>query len=173
MALTMYKASVPLFTQTLTAMSSVLDKGAAFAAAKKIEIPVLLGLRLFPDMHPLARQVQICSDQAKGGVARVAGMDVPSFPDTETDIDQLKARIKKTIDFINSVPASKIDGNESKRITLTFGTNVREFTAMAYLVHNVIPNFMFHATTTYAILRSIGVEVGKRDFMGTYNLLAE
>jgi hypothetical protein len=173
MALSMYKASVPVFTQTMTAMQNVLDKGAAFAAARKIEIPVLLGLRIYPDMHPLSRQVQIVSDQCKGAIARLAGMDIPKFEDNEATIDELKARLAKTIDFIKSVPANKIDGTETKRIELTMGPNKREFTGLAYLMHFTMPNFFFHATTTYSILRSIGVEVGKRDFMGTYNLLAE
>ncbi len=174
MALSMYKASVPVFVQTMTAMQGVLDKGAAFATAKKIEPAVLAGLRLFPDMNPLSKQVQIVSDQAKGCIARLAGVEIPSMADTEVTVDELKARLQKTIDFIKSVPADKIDGTEAKKITLTLGTGAtREFTGLAYLVHFTTPNFMFHATMTYALLRGIGVEVGKRDFMGSYNLLAE
>jgi uncharacterized protein len=173
MALSMYKASVPVFVQTMTAMQGVLDKGAALAATKKIEPAVFAGLRLYPDMNPLSRQVQTVSDQAKGCIARLAGVEIPAMADTEVTVDELKARLQKTIDFIKSVPPDKIDGTEGKKITLTFGTNTREFTGLSYLMHFTIPNFMFHATMTYALLRGIGVEVGKRDFMGSYNLLAE
>lgn len=168
MAMSMYNASVPLFKTLLGALSNVLDKGAAFAKAKNIEESVLVNARLAPDMFALARQVQIATDQAKGGVARLAGLEVPTYEDNETTIDQLKARIKKTLDFVGSVKQSQIDGSEDREIVLKMRTGDMKFTGQHYLTGFVIPNFTFHCTTAYNILRHNGVDVGKRDFLGDF-----
>ena len=168
MAMSMYNASVPLFKTLLGALSNVLDKGAAFAKAKNIDESVLVNARLAPDMFALARQVQIATDQAKGGVARLAGLEVPTYEDNETTIDQLKARIKKTLDFVGSVKQSQIDGSEDREIVLKMRTGDMKFTGQRYLIGFVIPNFTFHCTTAYNILRHNGVEIGKRDFLGDF-----
>ena len=165
MAISMYRASVPVFLQILPATSACLDKGAAYAAAKKLDPAVLLQSRLFPDMHPLVRQVQIASDFAKSTVARLAGVDPPKFDDTETTIDQLKARIAKTLDYVKEFRPSQIDGSEERDITIPMGGQSRSFKGENYLVGFAMPNFIFHATTAYAILRHNGVELGKADFM--------
>jgi hypothetical protein len=162
----MYNASVPLFETLLGALSNVLDKGAAFAKAKNIDESVLVNARLAPDMFALARQVQIATDQAKGGAARLAGLEVPTYEDNETTIDQLKARIKKTLDFVGSVKQSQIDGSEDREIVLKMRAGDMKFTGQRYLIGFVIPNFTFHCTTAYDILRHNGVDVGKRDFLG-------
>ena len=165
MAISMYRASVPVFLQILPAMSACLDKGAAYAAAKKFDPAVLLQSRLFPDMFPLVRQVQIAADFAKSTVARLAGVDPPKYDDTETTIDQLKARIAKTLDYVKEFKPSQIDGSEERDITIPMGGQSRSFKGENYLVGFAMPNFIFHATTTYAILRHNGVELGKADFM--------
>jgi len=165
MSMSMYRASVPVFLQILPCMSSVLDKAAAFAAAKKIEPQVLLDARLYPDMFPLTRQVQIATDFAKGACARLAGVEPPKYPDTEASFDDLKARIAKTIAFIKEFKPSQIDGSEERDISLQMGGQTRNFKGENYLVSVVLPNFFFHATTTYAILRHNGVDLGKQDFL--------
>ena len=165
MAISMYRASVPVFLQILPAMSACLDKGAAYAAAKKFDPAVLLQSRLFPDMFPLVRQVQIAADFAKSTVARLAGVDPPKYDDTETTIDQLKARIAQTLDYVKEFKPSQIDGSEERDITIPMGGQTRSFKGENYLVGFALPNFIFHATTTYAILRHNGVELGKADFM--------
>ena len=166
MSVSIYQASVPVFQQTLTAISNVLKKAAAHAEAKKIDPSVFINARLAPDMHPLARQIQIMSDQAKGGVARIAGVEIPSFADTETTFDELQARIAKTLDFIKSVKPAQFDGGATRTVTMKVGGNDMSFPGATYLFHFVFPNFFFHATTAYAILRHNGVEIGKRDFIG-------
>jgi hypothetical protein len=166
MQISMYQASVPLFLQILGSLSAILDKAEAYCASKKITPEVMTATRLIPDMFPLARQIQIATDQAKGCVARLAGIEVPPYPDTETTFAELKARIAKTVDFVKSVPAGKIDGSEERAITLKVGGQDLSFTGIDYLRHFVLPNFYFHATTTYNILREAGVEIGKRDFLG-------
>ena len=168
MTMSMYNASVPLFKTLLGALSNVLDKGAAFAKAKNIDESVLVNARLAPDMFPLAHQVQIATDQAKGGVARLAGLEVPTYEDNETTIDQLKARIKKTLDFVGSVKQSQIDGSEEREIVLKMRAGDMKFTGQQYLTGFVIPNFTFHCTTAYNILRHNGVDIGKRDFLGDF-----
>jgi hypothetical protein len=164
----MYQASVPLFKTLLGSLSSNLDKGAAFCAAKNVDPSVLVNSRLAPDMFPLSRQVMIATDQAKGGVARLAGVEVPTYADDETTIDQLKARIAKTLAFIDSVKPAQIDGSENKQITLKMRSGDVTYTGQRYLIGSVIPNFTFHCTTAYNILRHNGVEVGKRDFLGNF-----
>lgn len=168
MALSMHAASVPLFTTLLGALSGVLDKGAAFCAARKIEPAVLVGARLAPDMFPLSRQVQIASDMAKGCVARLAGTEVPVWEDTEKTFPELKERIARTIAYLESFKPEQIDGSEAREITLKMGGTPVTFAGQRYLIGFVIPNFAFHCTTAYAILRHNGVEVGKRDFLGNF-----
>lgn len=166
MTLSMYQASVPAFTQMLTALSTVLDKAEAHAAARKIDPAVLLGTRLFPDMFPLTRQVQIACDFAKGTTARLAGAEVPAYADTETSFAQLKERIAKTQAFIAAFTPSQIDGSEQRDITLKAGARELHFKGQPYLVGFALPNFYFHASVAYAILRASGVELGKMDFLG-------
>ena len=166
MALGMYAATVPLLKQLLTGLSNNLDKAAAFAEAKKVDPLVLTASRLAPDMFALARQVQIASDQARGGIARLAGVEMPSWADTETTIDELKERIAKTIAYIDSFTPAQIDGSEDRDITLKMRAGELKFTGANYLTQWIIPNFTFHCTTAYAILRHNGVEIGKRDFLG-------
>lgn len=165
MTLSMYQASVPAFKQMLACQTAIIDKAVAYAAAKKIDPAVLLNVRLFPDMFPFARQIQIMCDFAKGATARLAGAEVPSFPDTETTFDELKQRIAKTDAFISSFKQAQIDGSETREIKLKIGGQDMQFAGKDYLVNFVLPNFYFHATTAYAILRHSGLELGKRDFM--------
>ncbi len=167
MSLSMYQASVPVFIRTLGNLSAILDKGAAFAEAKKIDPSVLVNARLAPDMFPLSRQIQIATDGVKGAVARLSGVEVPSFADTETTFDELKARIAKTIAFVQSVNAAQIDGTEDRAITLKVGGKEKNFKGQAYLLNFVLPNLYFHSATAYGILRHNGVEIGKQDFLGS------
>ncbi len=166
MSLTMYQASVPVYTQFLTGLSGILTKAAAHAEARKIDPSVLINARLSPDMFALARQVQVATDHAKGSLARLAGVEVPSYPDTETTFAELQARIARTLDYVKSFKPEQIDGTEARDIVLTFGTVSLPFTGQAYLIQFALPNFYFHISMAYAILRHNGVEIGKRDFMG-------
>jgi hypothetical protein len=168
MALGMYAASVPMLKTLLNALSNVLDKGAAFAEAKKIDQTVLTSDRLAPDMFALSRQVQVATDMAKGGVARLAGVEVPAYEDTETTFEQLKARIAKTVAFIDSFTPAQIDGSEDKTVVLKMRSGDVSFTGQRYLIGFVIPNVTFHCATAYNILRHNGVDVGKKDFLGAY-----
>jgi len=162
----MYQASIPTFIHGLTNLSAILDKAIAFAENKKFDASILLNARLAPDMFPLSRQVQIATDIVKGGAARLSESEIPSFPDTETSFPELQARIAKIIEFLKTIPAAKIDGSEARNIQLTAGGNELKFTGQDYLLQFVVPNFYFHITTTYAILRHNGVDVGKIDFLG-------
>jgi hypothetical protein len=164
--MSMYQASVPAFLQTLNALSAILAKAAAFAAERKLDQAVLLGWRLAPDMFPLARQVQIATDQAKGCCARLAGVEVPKWPDDETTLEALRARIAKAVDYVQTFAPDALDGSAERAITLLAGGSELRFTGQQYLVSFVLPNFYFHATTTYAILRHCGLPIGKRDFLG-------
>jgi hypothetical protein len=168
MTISMYSASVPMIKTLLTALSAVLDKGAAFAEAKQIDPSVLITDRLAPDMLPLSKQVQIATDMARGGVARLSGQEMPSYTDDETTFDELKARIAKTLAFIDTVPASAIDGSETRTVTLKMRAGDMSFEGERYLVGFVIPNVVFHCTTAYNILRHNGVDIGKRDFLGAF-----
>lgn len=168
MSLTMYQASIPVFVRMLDNLSGILDKAAAHAEAKKIDPAIFVNARLAPDMFPLSRQVQIATDMVKGCAARLAGIEVPSYEDKETTFSELQARIAKTKAFIESVSASQIDGSEERKITLKFGSKELSFLGQAYLLDFVLPNFHFHLTTTYAILRHNGVEIGKKDYTGDY-----
>ncbi len=166
MPLSMFDASVPVFVQILGALDGVLGKAQSHAAARKIDESVLLGCRLAPDMFPLSRQIHIACDFAKGATARLAGAEVPSWADDEATFAQFKARVSRTIDYVRGFKPSQIDGSEDREITLKVGGNTRTFKGKPYLLQFVMPNFFFHTTAAYAILRHNGVELGKRDFMG-------
>lgn len=167
MTLSMYKASIPVFVHGLTSLSAILTKAEAYAAAKKFDPSVLINVRLAPDMFPLARQVQIACDMVKGGGARLAGITPPSFPDTEASFAELQARITKTVDFLKTLKPEQIDGSEERDISLKVGGRDLSFKGQEYLLHWVIPNFYFHFTATYALLRHNGLDIGKQDFLGS------
>jgi len=168
MTISLHKASAPIFVQFLTSLSAVLDKAAAHAEAKKIDPAVLLNTRLTPDMYPLLRQVREATNHAASACGRLAGADPPTFTNAEASIPDLKERIAKTIDFIKGLKPAQIDGTEDKEITFKFPSGAeRKFTGQALLLNFCLPNFYFHYTTAYNILRHCGVEIGKRDFMGT------
>jgi len=166
MSLSMYDASVPVLTRMLTNLSAILDKAAASAEARKIDPSVLISARLAPDMFALARQVQVASDGAKGGVARLAGVEIPSYEDTESTFPELKARIAKTVAFLNGLDKKKFEGAETRSITMKMRDAEVTFPGQVFLLNFVLPNFYFHVTTAYAILRQNGVDIGKRDFLG-------
>ena len=166
MSLSMYQASIPVFIRGLGNLSAILAKAATHAEAKQIEPSVFINARLAPDMYPLSRQVQIASDVAKGCAARLAGIEVPSYEDNETTFPELQARIAKTVAFLQSVSPSQIDGSEQRPISLKLRGNEVSFLGQPYLLGFVLPNFYFHLTTTYAILRHNGLEIGKQDFIG-------
>jgi uncharacterized protein len=167
MSLSMYQASVPAFVQMLNNLSAMLDKAEAYSENRKIDPEVLLNYRLAPDMLPFIRQVQIAADLAKGAVARLAAVEVPKHDDTEKTFADLKGRLAKTAAFVQSVQPNDIDGSEDREINLTLGEHKMSFKGQPYLLHFVMPNFYFHCTTAYDILRHCGVELGKRDFIGT------
>ncbi len=168
MSLTMYQASIPAFIRMLDNLSTILDKAAAHAEAKKIAPAIFINARLTPDMFPLSRQVQIATDMVKGCAARLAGIEVPSYEDNEATFAELQARVAKTVSFLQSIEASQIDGSEERDITVKFGSREFKFLGQAYLVDFVIPNFHFHLTCTYAILRHNGVDIGKMDYIGSF-----
>ena len=165
MPISMYRASAPIFLQMLPAMSACLDKAQAYAVAKKIDAAVLLQSRLYPDMFPLSRQVQIASDFAKNTMARLAGVDPVKIEDTETTVDQLKARIARTVGLVKEFKPSQIDGSEERDISIPMGGQTRQFKGENYLVGFALPNFYFHVSMAYAILRHNGLELGKGDYM--------
>jgi hypothetical protein len=163
--MSMSSAALSTFEITLNAMSKLLDKAEAFAAAKKIEPSVLLNSRLAPDMFAFTRQVQVACDQAKNGSARLAGVEPPKFEDTETTIPQLRERIARTLAFVKTLDAKAIDAAAGREITFPLGSRKGQMTGADYLNHFVLPNLYFHAATAYAILRHNGVEIGKQDFL--------
>ena len=167
MSLSMYQASIPAFVQILNNLSAILDKAEAHAGSRKIDPEILLNNRLAPDMLPFVRQIQIAADLAKGAAARLAGVEVPKHDDIEKTFSDLKARLAKTVAFVQSFKSTDIDGSEDREINLTLGEHTMSFKGQPYLVHFVMPNFYFHCTTAYDILRHCGVELGKRDFIGT------
>lgn len=170
MSFSIYQASVPVFRQVLGSLASVLTKSAAHAEARKIKPGVLLQTRLYPDMLPLVQQVQIATDHAKGASARLAGVEVPRFADTEASFEELQERLTRTLDFIGGLDAAQFDGAEDREITLKLGPEQQlKMIGRAYLMHFALPNLFFHATTAYAILRQSGVELGKRDFIGRFD----
>jgi uncharacterized protein len=166
MSISIYDFSIPVLTRGLTNMSAVLDKAAAHAAAKKFDSAVLAQARLFPDMHPLVRQVQIACDTAKGAGARLAGIEPPKHEDTEATFAEIKARIAKTVDFLKTVTAAQVKDAETRNIEIKFPSGSWKFTGLAYLTDFVLPNFYFHEAMVYALLRKSGVEIGKGDFLG-------
>jgi uncharacterized protein len=167
MSFSMSKASLPALELGLNALSGVLDKAQAFAAAKKVDPSVLLGLRLYPDMFAFTRQVQIAADLAKNGMARLAGVEPPRYEDNETTIDQLKARLAKTVAFLKTLDPAKIDAAADREITFPLGPVKKgQMKGDDYLNHFVLPNVYFHLTAAYAILRHSGVEIGKNDYLG-------
>jgi hypothetical protein len=166
MNLSMYQASAPRFVNTLKNLSAILDKAQAHAEARKIDPLVLTSSRLYPDMFALARQVQVTCDTAKGAVARLAGVEIPKHEDTEKTFDELKARIDKTIAFIDTIKPAQIDGTDDKDLTIKLGSREMNWKGMQYLLGFALPNFYFHAATAYDILRHNGIELNKRDFIG-------
>ena len=166
MPITMYQASIPPIIRALENLSNVLKKGADHAETKKIDPSVLLNTRLFPDMFPLSRQVQIASDMARRGMARLADAEAPALEDNETTFEDLIARLHKTIDYLKTFTPDQIDGSEQKLISLPIRETTLTFEGLPYLVSFVLPNLYFHTTTTYDILRHCGVELGKMDFLG-------
>jgi hypothetical protein len=162
----MYQASVPAYTQLLKSLSAVLKKAEAHAEAKKIDPSVFVNARLYPDMAPLSRQIQIATDQVKGGLSRLAGQEPPSWEDKETTFADLQARLQKAIDFAASFKPDQIDGSESKDIVLKIAGQDMPFKGQQFLINFSLPNFYFHIVTAYDILRHNGVEIGKRDYMG-------
>lgn len=168
MTISMYQTSVPVFIRMLENLSSILDKATVHAEAEKIDPAVLVNDRLAPDMYPLSRQIQIATDMVKGCAARLAGLNVPSYEDNETTFAELQARIVKTIAFLQTVSAEQIDGSEEKVIILPTHSRELNFLGQPYLLNFVLPNFYFHMTTAYAILRHNGVALGKMDFVGSY-----
>jgi hypothetical protein len=166
MSISMYDTSVPVFKQMLGALSGVLAKAEAHAVARKIDPDVLVQARLYPDMFPLMRQVWIATDFTKGACARLAGVEVPKFDDVERTIPELQARIAKTIAFIDTLTPAQIEGSEQRDVTITIGGSPRTFNGRLYLLHYALPNFYFHVTTAYDILRHNGLELAKKDFIG-------
>jgi hypothetical protein len=166
MSISMYDISIPVLTRGLTNLSAILDKAAAHATAKKFDSVVLASSRLFPDMHPLSRQVQIACDTAKGAAARLADVEIPKHEDTEVTLAELKARVAKTVDFLKSITAAQLKDAESRNIEIKFPNGSWKFTGIDYLTGFVLPNFYFHSSMVYALLRKAGVEVGKGDFLG-------
>jgi hypothetical protein len=161
------QASLPSFEISLNALSAILDKAAAYAAARKIDPAVLLHSRLYPDMFDLTRQVQVAADNAKNGSARLAGVEAPRYEDNETTIDQLKARLAKTVAYLQTLDRKQIDASADREITFPLGpTSKGHMKGDDYLNHFLLPNFHFHVTVAYAILRHCGVDLGKRDFLG-------
>jgi hypothetical protein len=166
MALSMYQASVPVFVKMLTNLKGVLQKAAAHAQARKIDEAVLVNARLYPDMLPLSKQIQIASDFARGTAARLAGGEPPSYEDNEKTLAELMARIDRTIEFLRTKKAGEIDGSEGREIVRPVRGEPHKFSGVNYLLQYALPNFFFHATTAYAILRHNGIEVGKLDYIG-------
>ena len=165
MSLSMYQASIPTFVRMLGNLSAILTKAATYAETKKFDPSVLINARLAPDMLPLSAQVQIATDMAKGGAARLAGSEPPSYPDTEATFPELQARIAKTIEYLNSVSPAQIDGSEERTIVLKLRAQEVQYKGQAYLLSFALPNFYFHITTAYAILRHNGVELGKSEYL--------
>jgi hypothetical protein len=168
MKISMYQASAPRFAHLLRNLSALLDKAQAHVEAKKIEASALTTYRLFPDMFPLTRQVQIACDTAKGATARLAGIEIPKHEDTEQTFEELKGRIAKTIAFVESVKPAQIDGSEEREIVLKLRAGEKRVAGLQYLLAHAYPNFYFHVTTAYNILRHNGVELGKKDFVGEF-----
>ena len=164
----MYTASIPVFRQLLNSLLVILDKAEAHVSDKKIDANALLQFRLFPDMLPFTRQIQIAADFANGAGARLSGLEVPAYEDNEKTFAELKARINKTLAFLDSLPSSGFDGAETREITTGTGEKTKHWVGKNYLHHYALPHFFFHVTTAYNILRHNGIEIGKKDFIGTF-----
>ena len=167
MTISMYQASVPRIINMLGNLSRIIEKAQAHADAKKIDPAAIIYFRLYPDMFSLCRQVQIATDTAKSVVARLAGADIPAYEDNERSFDDLKARIAKTIAFVETFTPAQIDGTEDKDIVTKRGDKATHYKGMQFLLNHAMPNVYFHVTTAYNILRHNGVEIGKRDYLGT------
>ena len=166
MSLSLYDASVPVYRRSLRSLGEILDKAVLWAGEKKIDPAVLLGLRLYPDMFPLVRQVQTATDQAKGAVHRLTGVENPKFPDTEASFDELKARLDRLHAFIDSVTPAQFAGAETREVQIRIAGEMRTVSGKDYLFHVALPHFFFHVTTAYDILRHNGVPIGKADYIG-------
>jgi len=166
MTISMYQASVPMFARQFKALSAIIAKGEAHAAAAGVDPKQIFEARLAADMLPFPKQIQIASDMAKGGVARLAGLTPPGWADDETDLPALRERLARTIAYIESIPADQVDGSEERDISLKAGPNELHFKGQAYLLDFVIPNVYFHISIAYALLRQAGVPIGKRDYLG-------
>ena len=167
MTISMFQASVPVFTRALKNLAAVLEKGAAHAQARKIEEAVLLNSRLFPDMFSLVRQVQIATDTARSGAARLAGVEFPAYEDNETTFAALATRIHDTVRFLETLQPAQIDGSEDKTISWQSRSSTKSMQGQPYLFSHLLPNVYFHVTTAYNILRHNGIEIGKKDYLGT------
>ncbi len=168
MTISMYQASVPVFNRMLNNLVAILEIAAAHAEARKIDPAVLINNRLYPDMFPLARQVRIATDAAAGGAARLAGMEPPNLENTETTFPELIDRVRKTIAYVNTFKPEQIDGSEKRTVTLKVRDGTLTLDGLTFLLNRVLPNFYFHITTTYGILRHSGVELGKKDYLGKF-----
>ncbi len=166
MNISMYNASIPVMIKMLGNLEAILDKAIVHAAARKIDDAAFVDARLYPDMFTFARQIRVATDMSKGAGARLAGIDIPKFEDNEKTLPELKARLRKAVDFLATLTPAQIDGTEARAITLTVGGNTMNFKGLDYLNHWVLPNFYFHVTTAYNLLRHGGVEIGKMDFLG-------
>ena len=166
MPISMYQASIPAFTRSLKTLASILEKAAVHAQTRKIDEAVLLGSRLFPDMFPLVRQVQIATDTAKSGAGRLAGAEFPAYEDKEATFEELQQRIRNTVTYLQTLTPAQIDGTEDKTISWQTRSSTRTMQGLPYLMEHLLPNMHFHVTTAYAILRHNGVEIGKKDFLG-------
>ena len=167
MNISMYQASAPRFVNILNNLSAILDTAQAHADAKKIDVMALTSFRLFPDMLPMTKQIQIACDSAKGAMARLAGVEIPKHEDNEQTIADLKARIAKTVAFIQAIKPTQVDGSDDRDIALKRGGKDVTYKGMQYLLGYAYPNFYFHVVTTYNMLRHNGIEIGKNDFLGT------
>lgn len=166
MSVSLYDVSIPVFTLHLNNLAAILDKAGSHAESKKLDAKVFPATRLIADMLPLSSQVQIACDTVKGAAGRLAGVEVPKYADTETTIEELKARVAKTLDFVKTIKPAQLEGAETKEIVLQFPQSTLKFNGLNYVTNFVLPNFFFHVTTAYALLRKNGVDIGKRDFLG-------
>lgn len=166
MTVSMFQASVPPFIRALSNLAAILEKGLAYAQARKVDEAVLLNSRLFPDMFPLVRQVQIATDTARSGAGRLAGVEFPAYEDKETTFAELAARIQNTVTYLQTLRPAQIDGSEDKTISWQSRSSTKSMLGQPYLFNHLLPNVHFHVTTAYNILRHSGVEVGKKDFLG-------